>query len=205
MISFTLWERLVEDPHLSDEVLLQRISERDADALEELYNRHAQVVFSLSVRIVRDSALADEILQETFWQVWRKAEAYRGAGAAAAWLYRIARNKSLDQLRRKSARPQPVLSASEAEDEVMWASLASGGAEVETVAERNWDLQHVREALAGIPAEQRLCLELAYFEGMSQSQIASFTDTPLGTTKTRIRSGLQKLERILRTAGYGTV
>ncbi len=92
-----------------DETLLQLIAERDAAALEVLYDRYAQVVYNLSMRIVREAAIVDEVLQDTFWQVWQKAGDYRGSGAAAACLCRIARNKSLDQLRREQARPQPLL------------------------------------------------------------------------------------------------
>ncbi len=186
----------------ADEALLEMIAERDPAALEELYDRHAQVVYNLVFRIVRNEAIANDILQETFWQVWQKACDFHGGGAAAAWLYRIARNKSLDQLRRRKARPQPALTHSEEEEQSLWTTLEDPQAEVEGVVERRTDQQRVRQALWQIPVEQRLCLELAYFEGMTQNQIAEYTETPLGTTKTRIRMGLQKLERILRASGY---
>jgi RNA polymerase sigma-70 factor (ECF subfamily) len=93
---------------LSDEILLQRVAQQDAAALEELYDRHAQVIYNLIMRIVRETTLAEELLQETFWQVWRQADKFRGEGTAVAWLYRIARNKSLDQLRRQQVRSQAV-------------------------------------------------------------------------------------------------
>jgi RNA polymerase sigma-70 factor (ECF subfamily) len=186
----------------SDEALLQRIAQQDADALAALYDRFAQVVYNLVVRIVRDASVADEILQETFLQVWQKATEFSGRGAAAAWLYRIARNKSLDQLRRQKARPQPVETTSEEDETVLWDQLGSDHVAVEHVIAQRWDYQYLRRALAEIPAEQRLCLELAYFEGMSQQRIAEYTNTPLGTVKTRLRIGLEKLERIFRAAGY---
>ncbi len=184
-----------------DEALLRLIAERDAEALEVLYDRHAQVVYNLILRIVHTRESADDILQETFWQVWKKADDFRG-GTAAAWLYRIARNKSLDQLRRHGARPQSLRTATEEAEQQLWNTLEATTSDADHVVEQGQDRQRVREALDQIPPEQRLCLELAYFEGMSQSQIAEHTDTPLGTIKTRIRLGLQKLERLLRAAGY---
>lgn len=185
-----------------DEDLLQLIGQQDPDALEALYDRHAQTVYNLIVRIVRDSAIADEILQETFWQVWQKASDFSGQGAVAAWLYRIARNKSLDLLRRQKARPQPVKTASEAEETALWSQLNSETPAVERVVEQRATQSELRQALAEIPDEQRHCLELAYFEGLSQRQIAEQTNTPLGTVKTRIRIGLEKLERIFLATGY---
>lgn len=188
--------------HLSDEILLQKIAQQDSAALERLYDRHAQTVFNLIGRIVRDAAIADELLQETFWQVWQQADRYRGEGSAAAWMYRIARNKSLDQLRRQKARPQPLETGNEADDQTVWDQLPADNAEVEPVVEQRRDSRAVRQALQEIPAEQRQCLELAYFEGMSQRQIAEHTATPLGTVKTRIKMGMEKLERFLRAEGY---
>jgi RNA polymerase sigma-70 factor (ECF subfamily) len=191
----------VEYVQHTDESLLGMIARRDADALAALYDRHAQTVYNMIARIVQEPGAADEILQDTFWQVWQKAGEFQGGGAAAAWLYRIARNKSLDQLRRLKTRPQPI-SSDESGEQNIWSTLAAAGAEVERITEHAWRRQHVREALTSLPADQRLCLELAYFEGMSQRQIAQHTATPIGTVKTRVRMGLEKLERILRAAGY---
>jgi RNA polymerase sigma-70 factor (ECF subfamily) len=185
-----------------DTYLLQLISKQDPGALEELYDRHAQTAYSLIVRIIRDSTIADEILQETFWQVWQKASDFSGRGAVAAWLYRIARNKSLDLLRRQKARPQAVETTTEQEETALWSQLDSADSTVEQVVEQRTTRVEIRQALAEIPDEQRHCLELAYFEGMSQRQIAEHTNTPLGTVKTRMRIGLDKLERIFRAAGY---
>jgi RNA polymerase sigma-70 factor (ECF subfamily) len=183
-------------------MLLQLIVQRDSDALAELYDRHAQIVYNLIVRIVGDLAVADELLQETFWQAWQKSGEFSGRGVAAAWLYRIARNKSLDQLRRQKARPQPVETDSEEEEQALWEQLEANSIAIEKVVERRWDHTYLRQALAEIPDEQRLCLELAYFEGMSQQRIAEHINMPLGTVKTRLRLGLEKLERIFRAAGY---
>lgn len=188
------------DPHYSDETLLQLIALRDINALEALYARYAQTTYNLIRRIVRDSTVVEEVLQDTFWQVWQKASEFRGEGAAAAWLYRIARNKSLEHLRRQKARPTPV-TITLADEERPWSTPLASEVNAEHVTEQAWRRQRLRQALNEIPAEQRHCLELAYFEGMSQREIADYIHTPLGTVKTRIRLGLEKLERLLRTAG----
>lgn len=185
-----------------DEVLLTLIEQQDPNALAELYDRHARIVHNLIVRIVRNPAVAEELLQEVFWQVWQKAGDHAGHGAVAAWLYRIARNKSLDQLRRQQARPQPVQTGSQEAEQAVWSQLKADAAEIEQVIARRWDDDYLRQVLAAIPPEQRQCLELAYFEGMSQRQIAEYTQVPLGTVKTRLRIGLEKLERLVRADGY---
>lgn len=185
-------------PEESDEFLLSRIANKEDHALEALYDRHARTVYGLILRIVRTPALAEELLQETFWQVWEKADQYNGSGAAAAWLLRIARNKALDQLRRQKVRPQPATNAAEILEQIETPARTG----VEQQVTQDWDRQNIHQALTQIPEEQRLCLELAYFEGLSQQQIAEYTHTPLGTIKTRVRMGLNKLERLLRAVGY---
>ncbi len=184
---------------LSDELLLRRIAQRDPDALSALYDRHARTVYNLSLRIVRDTATADEVLQDTFWQVWQSAEQYQHEGAVTAWLFRIARNKGLDQLRRQKTRPQPI------SDDGAFLEKAEPYIEprrVEQITAHTLMRQHVQQALADLPNEQRVCLELAYFEGLSQNQIAELTRTPVGTVKTRVRMALEKMERMLRAVGY---
>jgi RNA polymerase sigma-70 factor (ECF subfamily) len=175
------------------------IAQRDVGALEALYDRHAQTTYTVIMRIVRDSAVAEEVLQDTFWQVWRKAAEFRGGGVAAAWLFRIARNKSLDQLRRQKSRAQAELPGL-AEEHGGWSPAITIDFSVEQAVEQAWKRQSVRRALGDIPAEQRHCLELAYFEGMTQREIAERVGMPVGTIKTRIRLGLEKLERVLRAA-----
>lgn len=184
-----------------DERLLQRMAERDVAALETLYDRHAQPIYNLILRIVREPALAEELLQDTFWQAWQKAATFHASGAATAWLYRIARNKSLDRLRRQQTRPQPVSTTLIGDDATGLATLITAAPSVESGVEHAWKRRLVRLALDSIPPEQRQCLELAYFEGLSQREIAAQMETPLGTVKTRIRIGLEKMARILRTAG----
>lgn len=201
----------------SDEQLLRRIAEGDRQAFEALYDRHAGIVYGLILRIVHDRALADDLLQEAFWQLWKRAAEWRGEGKAAAWLYRIARNRSLDEVRRRQRsatenaesldlllqEPGQTAAARHPGNPLMRALAASkqaGDAAREFSQEQS--RRHVNEALSSIPAEQRVCLELAYFEGMSQQQIAQHVNLPLGTVKTRMRMGLAKLEHFLRAQGY---
>ena len=181
----------------SDEMLLQLVNGKDLWAYEILYERHAQSLYSLLIRIVREPTTAEELLQETFWQIWQKSEQYSEKGSVAAWLHRIARNKGLDQLRYIKARPSTTNDLGTVEQ-----STAHAFASAEQAVEQRLKQQHVVQALESIPSEQRVCLELAYFEGMSQREIAEHTSTPLGTIKTRMRIGLEKVERLLRASGY---
>lgn len=190
-----------------DETLLQRVAQQDTLAYEVLYDRHATVVYSLLLRIVHQPAQAEELLQETFWQIWRSARGYRGEGAAVAWLLRIARNRALDELRRQKARPQ-VTEGTSAET-VMAASAVEQvdrtvieTRPLEDTVIRRWNQEQVQLALVTIPIEQRICLELSYFEGFSQRQIADHLALPVGTVKSRMRIGMEKLEIQLRKIGF---
>lgn len=187
-----------EHSQLTEEELILHISRCDSEALTALYDRHAQTVYNLIMRIVREPASGDEILQDTFWQVWQKANTFQH-GNATAWLYRIARNKSLDWLRRQKARPQPTMSLDEPKSMAVAMTTAT---HVEHAVAQNWQQEQIQRALANLPLEQRQCLELAFFEGLSQRQIAEHTQTPVSTVKTRIQMALDKLERALRAAGY---
>lgn len=185
---------------IPDEELLARTVAQDVDAFEALYDRHAKTVYSLILRIVHAPEIAEELVQESFWQVWRKAEQYNGGGAVGAWLCRIGRNKALDHLRRVKARPQ----SDGSEPERLERMAAPESQQVEAQVNRLWDRQQLQAALAAIPDEQRRCLEMAYFDGKSQREIAEAMGTPIGTIKTRVRIGLEKLERSLRAVGYET-
>jgi RNA polymerase sigma-70 factor (ECF subfamily) len=185
----------VDHTQHADETLLRLIAQHDPNALSALYERHAQTIYNVAMHIVRDATAADEILQDTFWQVWQKAADFSNTGSGAAWLYRIARNKSLDQLRRRKARPEAIATSQLLDSH---AALATEPRPVEQATEQAWQQQQVRHALASLPDEQRLCLELVYFEGLSHRQIAEQTQSPIGTVKTRVRMGLEKLARLLR-------
>jgi RNA polymerase sigma-70 factor (ECF subfamily) len=183
----------------TDEALLQLIVERNPEAYTQLYHRHGQTAYNLIYRIVRDAQVADDMLQETFWLVWQKAAQFDGRGSVAAWLFRIARNKSLDELRHQKTLP-PLIDQHDSHENIL-AALEAPSGEVEQAVEQNWLQHHVREALRHIPEEQRQCLDLAYFGGLSQRKIAEQTNIPVGTVKTRIRLAMEKLARSLRGAG----
>jgi RNA polymerase sigma-70 factor (ECF subfamily) len=184
--------------HEPDEVLLGLIKQRNAGAFAALYDRHAAMAYDLLLRVSRSPAVAEELLQETFWQVWQKAEQYEGAGTVAGWLLRIARNKALDELRRSKARGR----GQHVELEKLETLSLYRYPNVEQQVEQGWSRQHICQALNHIPPEQRVCLELVFYEGMSHSEVAEQMQIPLGTIKTRVRSGLEKVERYLRGIGY---
>lgn len=195
-------EPTIGETNEKDLLLLHQIAKRDVHAVEQLYDRYAGALYTLILRIVKDGGAAEGLVQETFLQVWQKAPEFSASGVPAAWIFRIARNKALDHLRRGKVRPI----AADKELEAHYDLTAHGSDEpltlIESKVEQQYEQQHLRKALAEIPAEQRCCLELAYFEGMSQREIALHTNTPIGTIKTRIKMGLQKMERLLRHYGY---
>lgn len=172
--------------------LLQRMVNGDETALGELYDRWSPVLYPLIVHVVRDPDDAEEVLEETFWQAWRQAERYEQArGGVGPWLATMARSRALDRVRRSSrvredswdgAAPLPG-AAGEARgpDPLLQAQAAE-------------ERRVVRGALERLPAEQREALELAYYGGLSQTEISERTGQPLGTVKTRIRLGMQKLK-----------
>lgn len=184
---------------LSDEHLLRMVAKQDLHAYEVLYDKHAAAMFGLILRIVRDSTAAEELLQETFWQIWQNASQYEGTGAAAAWMFRIGRNRSLDELRRQKARPR---SSEQVDIESAYRTTGANQPSAESEAETLLNRQQIQHALSALPEEQRVCLTLAYFEGLSHAQIGERLNLPMGTVKSRLRIGMEKLERSLRTAGF---
>ena len=173
---------------LSDEQLLERVAERrDADAFAVLYRRYARAVYSLVVRLLRDSATADDVAQEAFASVWRAARGYRRErGSAAGWLFAIARNAAIDTTRTRVA-----LVIGEPPDEPDPGPLPDDEAIAEMEAFR------VHAAVDALPAREREVIELAYYGGLSQSEVADRLDIPLGTVKTRTRTALQRLAGVL--------
>jgi RNA polymerase sigma-70 factor (ECF subfamily) len=173
----------------SDGELLGRIASRDANAFELLYRRYARPVYGLALRLLGDRGRAEDAVQETFTSIWRSAARYRPErGPGAPWLYAIARNAIVDRAR---ARREPLAEHPDAP------SGEPGPPELAERAEVSW---HVHRALADLPESERTVLELAYWSGLSQSEIASFLDIPLGTVKTRTRSGLARLAELLEGA-----
>jgi RNA polymerase sigma-70 factor, ECF subfamily len=179
---------------LDDGDLMRRVARRQGDALAELYDRYHRLVFDVAYHIVSDLALAEEVTQEAFFRAWTHATEYDPALAQVnTWLVSIARHRAIDVVRRRRVRPE--------HHGVSWGALhAEDEPRVEGAeqsAEAHFAQSHVREALASLPAEQRVVLALAYFQGMTQQEIAAVLDEPLGTVKTRIRLGMRKLRRML--------
>jgi RNA polymerase sigma-70 factor, ECF subfamily len=188
----------------SDEVLLARICQRDEQALALLYTRYADVVYGLALRIVRQVEVAEEVTQETFLRVWRGAHTFQGNPSGfRSWLFRIARNLALDQLRRQAARPRTVTITPEpTDDRAPLDTLADETCDVAAQATACCLRDQVRHALMTLPPEQRHVLELAYFGGLTHREIAEQTGEPLGTVKTRLRLGLRKLSVIAHREAF---
>jgi len=185
----------------SDEALLRRIARAEPQALSELYDRYGRLVFSLAVRVVGEGEAAEEITQDVFVQVWRKAYTYRpDLGRPLTWLVSIARHRAIDALRRRRVRPPGSLDGIDLED----APLKSGDDQAPPLqAELEQARERLRRALASLPEEQRSALLLAYFGGLSHRELAERLDQPIGTVKTRLRLGLQKLRQLLESDELG--
>jgi RNA polymerase sigma-70 factor (ECF subfamily) len=183
-----------------DEALIARVAAGDSRALEILYDRYSRVVYGTALRILGATDLAEEVVQETFWRVWRRSGTFQpGRGQVSSWILGIAHNLAIDELRRQRARPNPVY---DAEDRPVLRDREDRRMDVVGAAIEEEQRRLISTALEQIPAEQREAIELAYFGGLSQSEIAARLQNPLGTVKTRIRLGLQKLRDILKSQGY---
>ena len=170
----------------TDAELLVRVAERDREAFELLYHRYVRSVMGLALRRLRDRGRAEDAVQETFASVWRSAASYRPErGPAAPWLYAVARNAIVDRLRARTEQP------TEAPD------TASPDAGPLERAESSYVSWRVHRALEELPEREREVLALAYWSGLSQSEVAEFLSIPLGTVKTRTRTALAKLSEIL--------
>jgi RNA polymerase sigma-70 factor, ECF subfamily len=181
---------------LSDEALIARVARGDTTALETLYDRYASSVLGLSLKVIGSHALAEDVLQETFWRVWQSSATYQSQrGSFASWLFRIARNLAIDAHRRRRVRPQTISETVDANpilDEIPDPEM-----DVPEQAQLNFQTQQVRNALTSLPREQRQVIEMAYFYGMTRQEIAEATGEALGTIHTRARLGLQKLRKEL--------
>jgi len=170
----------------TDASLIRRILNGDEVALGLLYDRYGGLVYSVSLRILRDSGAAEEVLQDIFHQLWRVAGSFDfSRGSLSSWLMVMTRNRSIDRLRRRSA--PAVEHPAEA--------LSPSPFDLESDTARNEMAGRVRSALEALPEPQRKVMELAYFEGLTQSEIASHTGDPLGTVKTRLRTALGSLRK----------
>ncbi len=181
----------------TDEELLHQIARAQASALSSLYDRYGRLVYSLALRIVGNASSAEEITQDVFVQVWNNAASYQPElSKITTWLTSITRYRAIDQLRRRSARPDGYMVNEPLEDLML---SAGNEAVPEIQVENRAEQQRLQQALTELPEEQRAVLVLAYFKGLSQPEMATYLGQPLGTVKTRVRLGLQKLRRVLES------
>lgn len=167
-----------------DAALLALVQRGNESAMAVLFDRYSKVVYSVALRVLRDPAAAEDVLQEVFMQIWRNPASFIATrGSLGGWLAVVSRNRSIDALRRK--RP------SESVDDMVLASNYNLADE----AERNSMMEKARGVIVLLPAEQRKTLEMAFFDGLTHSEIAEMTGDPLGTVKTRIRSALTTLRK----------
>lgn len=183
--------------------LLRRIAVRDEAALAELYDRHSRLAFGVIMRILRSPSDAEDVLQETFVRVWSRADTYDAVlGSPAAWLTRIARNRAIDRLRARRVRGDVPLDQGTGANRETVRQIEPGTRETpEAVLEGNATAGALRTALAALPAAQRDLIEAAFFEGYTHHELSTRFGLPLGTVKTRIRTGLTamrgRLEQII--------
>jgi RNA polymerase sigma-70 factor (ECF subfamily) len=186
---------------LSDADLIGRASNGDARALEVLYDRYSGVVFSFSLKLVQDRQLAEELLQEVFFRAWQQGGAYSSQrGTFVTWLLSITHNMAIDEIRKRRRRPQK---ADSEDPEQVLAAVAdtSAGSDVEEEVWLGSLRDTVAVALRTLPPAQREAIEMAYYQGLTQREIAEALGEPLGTIKTRMRLGLQKLREALGNDG----
>jgi RNA polymerase sigma-70 factor (ECF subfamily) len=173
--------------------LIQRIGAQNRDAFSQFYDRYSPIVYSLALRMLRVQSDAEDLLQEVFLQVWRQATAYSAErGSPEAWLINIARSRAIDKLRSIRRRERSFVLTDDPAAAESTDNVESSAGESETRLAMN-------SALANLPEAQRRVLELAYFDGLSQTEIAARLAEPLGTIKTRMRSAILRLRGMLGT------
>ncbi|MGK7873738.1 MAG: sigma-70 family RNA polymerase sigma factor [Xenococcaceae cyanobacterium] len=179
---------------IDDISLIRRIAQQDQAALSELYDLYARVMYSVTFKMLGSVEEAEEVVLDVFSQVWRTAITYNPKrGRVDSWLFMLTRSRALDRLR-STRRQSKAVNVSKEAAQVQSSSSGATPQENLLIQERR---ERVMAALAQIPEEQRLVIELAYYQGMTQTEIAAQTGVSLGTVKTRIRLGLSKLRRIL--------
>lgn len=173
---------------MEDAELLEAIAQQDQSAMAELFDRYSRLVYSISLRVLKEPSLAEDVMQEVLMQVWRSPGGFISQrGSLGAWLAVVARNRSIDVLRRR-AHQEPLESLTVAEQpRSMMRSV-----------EDELLMNQVRSVVMQLPEDQQNSLQMAYFDGMSHSEIAERTGIPLGTVKTRIRAGLSAVRKVLQ-------
>lgn len=173
--------------------LIRQVANQDRDAFSQLYDRFSTLVFTLAMRMLKARSDAEDLLQEVFVQVWRQAQSYSAErGSPEAWIVNIARSRAIDKIRSIRRRERSLVLTDDPSRAESSDNVESSAAESETRLAMN-------SALANLPEAQRKVLELAYFAGLTQTEIATRLAEPLGTVKTRMRSGIQRLREMLGT------
>lgn len=175
------------DPEASDVALIGRVQQRDQVAMTVIFDRYGTMVYSVALRVLKDPAGAEDVMQQIFFEVWQNPRNFAaGRGSLAGWLAVVSRNRAVDVLRRRKP--------SDSVEEVELAAETNLAAE----AERNIMMEKVRTHLDALPRDQQHQVQLAFFEGLSHSEIAAQTGVPLGTVKSRIRSALISLREVMQ-------
>jgi RNA polymerase sigma-70 factor, ECF subfamily len=180
---------------MDDRALLRAVAGRDKEAFRQLYARHSAMLFSLALKILSDRSEAEDVLQETFVQIWKTTSSFDdGRGKPLGWFIMLARSRAIDRLRSRKTRNRLTESAAQDGSQTSPTTTPSDEAAA-SEAQRA-----VRSALGTLPAEQRVPIEMAYFGGLTQFEIAQQLGQPLGTVKTRMRSGIMRLREQLGSA-----
>jgi RNA polymerase sigma-70 factor (ECF subfamily) len=184
---------------IDDQALIGAIGAGDSNALEQLYDRYSSVVYRVALRMLKNRELAEDVVQEVFWRVWRRSTSFTNErGRVTQWLFGIAHNLCIDELRRIRARPTPVYEDTE---HPVIQQLIDEQTDVPSMAWTTEQRRVIIEAMSELPEAQRQAIALAYFGGLSHQEIATKLNRPLGTIKTRVRLGLHKLGSLLVARG----
>lgn len=195
LVFLAAFQTLPEDESPSDATLMQQLIGRETAALERLYDRYSRAVYSLVLRILEQAAATEEVVQDVFLQLWRNAHRYESSrGPLEPWLFTLARNRALDYRRLKGERQRRREDAFEAQP------LRSTAPNPEEVVDSQRRAERVRASMRLLPERQRKAIELAFFEGLTHSEIARALSEPLGTVKSWIRTGLVRLRQSLEKA-----
>jgi RNA polymerase sigma-70 factor (ECF subfamily) len=174
----------IQAPDKGDAALIARMRAGDQSAMADLYDRYSGVVYGVALRVLANTTAAEDVVQEVFLQLWRNPQVFNAErGRLAPWLAVIARNRAIDHLRKRPA-----------EDDIDELPISTG-VDLESDSAQKLAIEKVRDVLAQLPPDQRKALEMAFFEGMTHTEIAGKTGEPLGTVKTRIRTGLLALRK----------
>ena len=190
---------MVDYESLDDYQLMRRVTQVDMDALEAFYTRYHTPMYSLAMFMLKQPALAEEVTQDIFLNIWLKASSFNAErGQPRGWIMSVAHHKIIDLIR---SRRRAIINTDPADYETL-DLLPDGGVSTESQVEHTLERERIMRALKTIPDSQREVIMLAYFGGLSQSEMAEKLDQPLGTIKTRVRLAMQKLRTVLENDGY---